>query len=118
MAETKTTQRSPGRLAANREQSRRGGVSAPASGRLGAPLAAAGGVGGRGRRGNISLIQFVQDTRSELRKVSWPSQHETVNLTAVVIGLSVAVGLVLGGFDFVFQELFKALLGLSGNGGF
>jgi preprotein translocase subunit SecE len=55
--------------------------------------------------------------RSELRKVAWPSQRETVNLTAVVIAFSVAVGLFLGGIDFVFQELFRFLLGLGGGGG-
>jgi preprotein translocase SecE subunit len=37
--------------------------------------------------------------RSELRKVAWPTQRETINLTIVVIALSIAVGLFLGGFD-------------------
>jgi preprotein translocase subunit SecE len=32
----------------------------------------------------------------------------------VVIALSIAVGLFLGGFDFLFQELFKLLLALTG----
>ena len=49
--------------------------------------------------------------------MAWPSQRETINLTAVVIALSVAVGLLLGGIDFVFQELFRFLLGLQGGGG-
>jgi preprotein translocase SecE subunit len=55
--------------------------------------------------------------RSELRKVSWPSQRETMNLTVVVIALSVAVGLFLGGVDFIFQEFFRWLLGLGSGGG-
>jgi preprotein translocase subunit SecE len=73
-----------------------------------------GGAGGR-RRGNP--IDFVRDVRSELRKVNWPSQRETVNLTAVVLAFSIAVGLFLGGIDFLFQELFRFLLGLQGGGG-
>jgi preprotein translocase subunit SecE len=75
------------------------------------------GAGGRGRRtGNpfLLIVNFVRDVRSELRKVAWPSQRETVNLTVVVIALSVAMGLFLGGVDFIFQELFRFLLGLSG----
>jgi preprotein translocase subunit SecE len=40
-----------------------------------------------------------------------------MNLTVVVVALSVAVGLFLGGTDYVFQELFKFLLGMQGGGG-
>ncbi|MBV9174444.1 MAG: preprotein translocase subunit SecE [Chloroflexi bacterium] len=76
------------------------------------------GAGGRrgGRAGNP--INFVRDVRSELRKVAWPSQRETINLTVVVIALSVSVGLFLGGTDFVFQELFRFLLGVTGSSSF
>jgi preprotein translocase subunit SecE len=77
-------------------------------------------AGGRGRRaGNpfSGLIGFVKDVRSELRKVAWPTQRETVNLTVVVLALSVAMGLFLGGTDFLFQEMFKELLKLTTGGG-
>jgi preprotein translocase subunit SecE len=73
--------------------------------------------GSGGRRGRVNAINFVRVVRSELRKVSWPTQRETMNLTAVVIALSVAVGLFLGGTDFVFQELFRFLLGIQNGGG-
>ena len=46
-----------------------------------------------------------------------PEVWVPVNLTAVVIALSVAVGLFLGGTDFVFQELFRFLLGIQNGGG-
>jgi preprotein translocase subunit SecE len=78
-------------------------------------LAAAGGRRG-GRGGNP--INFVRDVRSELRKVAWPTQRETVNLTVVVIALSVTVGLFLGGADYLFQELFRFLLGVTGSSSF
>lgn len=92
-------------------------TSAPAR----SPLPGLGGAGGRSlggggrRRGNP--VDFVKDVRSELRKVAWPNQRETINLTAVVIALSVTVGLFLGGVDFLFQELFRFLLGLQSGGG-
>lgn len=115
MAQAKSTQTgsSPPRPGASREQRRASAtVSAPARPTL--PLAAAGGR--RGRGGNP--INFVRDVRSELRKVAWPSSRETVNLTVVVIALSVTVGLFLGGTDFLFQELFRFLLGVTGSGSF
>lgn len=119
MAQTKSTQTgsSPARVGLNREQRRAaaggGTVAAP-------PRPSLAGVGAGGRRGGRggNPINFVRDVRSELRKVAWPSQRETVNLTVVVIALSVSVGLFLGGTDFVFQELFRFLLGVTGSGSF
>jgi preprotein translocase subunit SecE len=79
------------------------------------PLAGAGGR--RGGRG-ANPINFVHDVRSELRKVAWPTSRETVNLTVVVVALSAVVGMFLGGVDFLFQELFRFLLGVTGSGSF
>ncbi len=116
MAPTKTSQRNPARVGVNREQARRGGYVTPTAGRAPGPTAAAA-AGGRGRRGGGPL-DFIRETRSELRKVTWPTSRETTNLTVVVVALSLVVGLFLGGVDFLFQELFRFLLGLSGSGGF
>jgi len=91
----------------------RGSTVAAAAAPPRSPLVATG-----GRRGRGNPLDFVRDVRSELRKVAWPSQRETVNLTAVVLAFSIAVGLFLGGVDFLFQELFRFLLGLQGGGGF
>ena len=50
--------------------------------------------------------QFVRESRIELRKVVWPTREETTRLTLVVIGVSVGVGLVLGGFDYLIAQAF------------
>ncbi|MCA1648517.1 MAG: preprotein translocase subunit SecE [Chloroflexi bacterium] len=126
MAETKSTHSNPARAGSNREQARKGATVANGGRGRGSavttaanpprsPMPALAGSGGRRGRGNP--INFIRDVRSELRKVAWPSQRETINLTAVVIALSVAVGLFLGGVDFLFQELFRFLLGLQSGGG-
>jgi preprotein translocase subunit SecE len=115
VAQTKSTQSNPARVGLNRDQGRRAGATASPATR--APLPALGGAGA-GRRGRGNPIDFIRDVRSELRKVAWPSQRETINLTVVVIALSVAVGLFLGGVDFVFQELFRFLLGIQSGGSF
>jgi preprotein translocase subunit SecE len=113
VAQTKSTQTgsSPARVGPPREQGRRTAPSTSAPTRPAIP--SLGGAGGRRGRGNP--LDFIRDVRSELRKVAWPSQRETVNLTIVVIALSVVVGLFLGGVDFVFQELFRFLLGIQGG---
>jgi preprotein translocase subunit SecE len=55
------------------------------------------------------VAQLVRDTRSELRKVTWPDRDTTRNLTLLVIGVSVILGLLLGGIDFGLLKLFEAL---------
>ncbi len=57
------------------------------------------------------LRRFVRETRSELKKVTWPTREQATNLTAIVIAVSAAVGLFMGGLDFVFKSFFQLLLG-------
>lgn len=52
-------------------------------------------------------VQFFEETRSELQKVTWPPRNEVTRLTLVVIAVSVIVGLYVGGLDFVFTKLLQ-----------
>lgn len=52
---------------------------------------------------------FFGDIFAELKKVSWPSRRVTINLTVIVIIVSVAVGLVLGLIDLGFYRLMDAV---------
>jgi preprotein translocase subunit SecE len=54
-----------------------------------------------------SLQRWLRETRAELRKVTWPTREEALRLTYVVIGLSVALGLVLGGMDLLLNTLYS-----------
>ena len=62
-----------------------------------------------GRRGR-GLGLFIGEVRSELHKVVWPTRQQAAKLTALTIGISVAVGFLLGGIDYAFAELFRLLL--------
>lgn len=55
------------------------------------------------------LRRVYADTVSEMRKINWPDRETTKNLTLVVIAVSVVLGILLGGIDFVLQALFEAL---------
>ena len=66
----------------------------------------------------MSFIQYLKDTRSELRHVAWPTRMQTIMYTIIVIVLSVFVALYLGFFDFIFTTgLSRGLLLLPQNGG-
>ncbi len=46
---------------------------------------------------------------AEIRKVIWPDRETTRNLTLLVIAVSLVLGILLGGIDFVLFELFEAM---------
>jgi len=65
--------------------------------------------------GGGAIGGYFRDVRSELRKVVWPSREEATKLTAVVIGLSVIVGLYLGLLDLIFSELVRLFVRVAGG---
>ena len=57
--------------------------------------------------GNIpnKIITFFKEVRLEMKKVNWPTRKETIKYTLIVIGVSVAVAVFLGGLDFLFTMI-------------
>jgi preprotein translocase subunit SecE len=47
---------------------------------------------------------------SELRKVTWPTRQETVNLTIVVLVVAAVLGIFLGGVDYGFNWILERTL--------
>ena len=56
------------------------------------------------------IIQFFKEAKAELAKVNWPTREKTVNYTLIVIGISVAVAIFLGGLDWFFEYLLKTFI--------
>lgn len=55
-------------------------------------------------------VVFLKEVKAELLKVVWPTRSEVVKLTIIVIGVSVAIGLYIGGLDFVFTKMTDLLV--------
>jgi preprotein translocase subunit SecE len=51
------------------------------------------------------VITFFSEVRSELSKVTWPKKNEIVRLTLIVFLISGAIGLYVGGLDFLFTKV-------------
>ena len=51
------------------------------------------------------FIQYIRDTRGELKHVSWPTTKQTTIFTILVIMISLLISALLGFFDFVFTGL-------------
>jgi preprotein translocase subunit SecE len=56
------------------------------------------------------VIQYIKDTRGEMKHVIWPNRKQTINFTVIVIVISVIVAYFLGLFDFIFSRGLEKLL--------
>ena len=56
------------------------------------------------------VIQFVKESRAELKKVVWPTRDDVVFSIKVVIISTILVALILGLLDLGFTELFRILM--------
>lgn len=50
------------------------------------------------------FINYLKDTRAELKHVAWPTQKQAAIYTGLVIGISVIVSMFLGLFDYLFTN--------------
>ena len=60
------------------------------------------------------LRRYVEESWSELKKVTWPTREQTRNLTVLVFVISAAVGAYIAFFDFVFTQIVAFLAGQLG----
>jgi len=63
------------------------------------------------REGVGNLVQYFQDSKVELKKVTWPSRKETLGLTWVVLIFVIIISLFLGVSDLGLSKLVKLILG-------
>ncbi|MCA9359250.1 preprotein translocase subunit SecE [Candidatus Kaiserbacteria bacterium] len=56
------------------------------------------------------ITQYFRDTAAELKQVSWPTQHQAMLYTVLVITISAIVALFVGAFDFAFGEAVKLIV--------
>jgi len=50
-----------------------------------------------------ALIQYIKESREELKHVTWPTKKEVKNHTLLVIAVSLGVALFLGAVDYIFN---------------
>jgi len=58
------------------------------------------------------IVAFFRETAGELRKVSWPTRREAIQLTGLVILVMISVGLILFLADLGASALLSKLLSL------
>ena len=61
-----------------------------------------------------ALIKFLKEVQEQFRSITWPTKDALIQLTFVVISISIVISFILGGFDYLFTTSF-GLLGKLGN---
>jgi preprotein translocase SecE subunit len=56
------------------------------------------------------IRQYLIEAWSELKKVAWPTRQTVVNLTLIVLGVSIAVGIYIAILDTAFHALIDQVL--------
>ncbi|MBI3634119.1 MAG: preprotein translocase subunit SecE [Candidatus Yonathbacteria bacterium] len=58
----------------------------------------------------MQIIQYLRDTRAEFTHISWPTRHQAIIFTALVIALSVLTSVYLGVADTIFSSVLKSFV--------
>jgi preprotein translocase subunit SecE len=61
------------------------------------------------------IRRFINESWSELKKVSWPTREQVRNLTVLVFAVSFVVGLYITVLDLVFQGFVGFLASAAGS---
>ena len=50
------------------------------------------------------IIKFLKEVAVEFKNITWPKKDTLIQLTIVVISISIIISLILGGFDYLFTN--------------
>ncbi|MFH1404829.1 MAG: preprotein translocase subunit SecE [Patescibacteria group bacterium] len=59
------------------------------------------------------LFSYIQESKEEMRKVTWPSKKDTTRYSLLVIGISLVIAFFFGGLDWLLQLGLEQLVKLS-----
>ncbi len=56
------------------------------------------------------IKSYILESKQEFRRVNWPTRQQTIRLTLIVVGMSLAVAFFLGALDYLFQYILEKFL--------
>ncbi|WP_338630940.1 preprotein translocase subunit SecE [Clostridium baratii] len=59
------------------------------------------------------VIQFFKNVVAEFKRITWPSKQETKKALIAVLGFTIVYVILVGGLDYIFQNLFQVVLKLK-----
>lgn len=58
----------------------------------------------------MDIKKYINEVKSEMNKVSWPSKQKTLKDSAIVIIASIGTALFIGGVDTVFSYVANTII--------
>lgn len=52
----------------------------------------------------MKAVEYIKETKAEMKHVSWPTRKQSINFTLLVIAISVVIALLLSVFDYIFSK--------------
>ena len=56
------------------------------------------------------VIQFIRESRAELKKVVWPTKEDVLSSIKVVLISTIIIAIILCALDLGFSELFRIVM--------
>jgi preprotein translocase SecE subunit len=50
----------------------------------------------------MGLVNYIKETRGEMKHVNWPTNSQAINYTVLVVGVTVVTAVILSVADYVF----------------
>jgi preprotein translocase subunit SecE len=57
-----------------------------------------------------AIVRYFKETWVELKKVNWPTRREALNLTLIVLAVTMSMAVLLGVIDLFFTWAFSLIL--------
>ncbi|HEY4503084.1 MAG TPA: preprotein translocase subunit SecE [Candidatus Paceibacterota bacterium] len=58
------------------------------------------------------IVNYLKETKTELKHVIWPSGSQTLYYTLIVVVLSILIAYFLGVFDYIFSRGLEKIISL------
>lgn len=58
----------------------------------------------------MGFFNYIKETKTEMKHVTWPTRSQTISFTVIVIILSLITASFLGFFDYIFAQAIKLLV--------
>jgi preprotein translocase subunit SecE len=62
------------------------------------------------KKAKEAVVGYFRKTWTELRKVSWPTRREALNLTLIVLAVTASMAALLGIIDYLFTLIFRLII--------
>jgi preprotein translocase subunit SecE len=57
----------------------------------------------------MKIVDYIKETKGEMKHVSWPTRKQAIAYTIMVIVVSLFVAAFLGVFDYIFVQIVERL---------